>query len=554
MDVEFNDVEFNVSNGIGTIELNRPKAINSLTLEMLLAIDAQLADWENDPEVTEIAIRGAGERGFCAGADVRVLREQCMRNPQETLDFLFFEYDFDGRIARYSKPMTVYYRGVSMGGGLGFTNHGSHRVATQDVKMAMPEVGIGLWPDVAMTYPYSKAPGETGTYLAMSGATYDAASALYAGLVDEVVGGVDPETSQLAQDRVWIDECFVGDDAGVILAALESHENPRAREAAEVIRSKSPLSVCVALESIRRAAQASELEEVLFQDTILATHFVHNPDFVEGVRAQVVEKDYAPNWQHARVEDVSREELLSYFVPRALEAGEGWAAITAAATSVYPDQDEPLQFANTQSYEDGGDPLDQVSVYSATDSMPHWHYVGYGLTDVFDSGISSVEESGTRLSGFGYEFTMRIADENAGTAGAIPAAWPPAMMQLLAHQVVESGEAFVHGSLIMTPNPLVKDVDTPLTCLIFVADPSLPTVLTNSGEVRFLQAIGITTEEAQSISLVGLERFLEVYTRLYPLGVTVLDRPDLMDNEELVGHLIAPDDYEPEGFEVISND
>ena len=546
------DVEFNVSNGVGTIELNRPKAINSLTLEMLLAIDAQLADWETDPDVEEIVIRGAGERGFCAGADVRILSEQCARNPQETLDFLFFEYDFDGRIARYSKPMTVHYQGVSMGGGLGFTNHGSHRVATADLKLAMPEVGIGLWPDVGMSWPFSKAPGETGTYLAMTGAIIDAASALYAGLVDEVEGDVDAQGSQLAQDRVWIDACFAGDDASAILAALENHENPRAQETAAVIRSKSPLSVCVALESVRRAAQASQLEDVLYQDTILATNFVHNPDFVEGVRAQVVEKDYSPAWQHDRVEDVSREELLAYFTPRAFEAGAGWAAITAAATSVYPDQEEPLRFENAQSYEDGGDPLDQVSVYSVTEPVPHWHYVGYGLTDVFDSGISSIEESGTRLSGFGYEFTMRIADDQAGTSQAVPPAWPPAMLQLLAHQVVESGEAFVHGSLIMTPNPLVKGVDTPLTCLLFVTDPSLPTVLTDSGEVRFLQAIGISTEEAQSIGMAGLEKFLEVYSRLYPLGVTVLDRPDLMDNEELVGHLIAPADYEPEAGEEIS--
>lgn len=531
------DVVFSVTDGVGEIVLNRPKALNSLNLDMLHSIESQLAEWLDDDQVSSIVLSGTGDRAYCAGADVRELRDLVVTDPQSAFDWLRDEYRLDSMIANYPKPITCYQYGISMGGGLGIGSHGVFRVGNSSTKWAMPEVGIGLWPDVGMLFHLSRCPGEIGTHLALTGLTIDGASASYAGLLDEA-DDVDGDASELARERAWIDECYVGDDAATIIAALERHDDSRARETAELIRSRSPLSVCVTLEAIRRAAEMTDVDTALAQDLVLASHFVHNPDFVEGVRAQIVDKDRNPKWRHGRIEDVTRDEVLAYFTPRAQERTAGWQAITAVAEAAYPDQPAPLHYTTAVTYEEGGpDPLDGVSVYRATEPMPHWHYVGYGLTDIYDAEVTSVDDSGAELSGFGYELTLRVADEAAADPSGTPPAWPPALLQVIARHVVNSGEVFVPGSVVMSSNPLVQGVDTQITCLMFLADPDLKPTSTTSGEVRFVQAVGLTTDEAQAIGTVGVERFSDLFTRVHPKGVTALDRASVLTDSTITDAL-----------------
>lgn len=305
-----------VTDGLARLVLDRPRAINALDVDMLQAIGELLADWREDDEVQRVEISGEGERGFCSGADVRAIRQLVLDEPQRAVDFFEHEYTVNLMIAEYPKPITSRLHGISMGGGLGLALHCRRVVAEQDLVLAMPETGIGLFPDVGISWLLARMPGELGTWMAMTGQSIDAASALHAGLVDELLGSQPGEASQLERDRPWIDECFTGDDPVAILDALESHDDPRTRECATLLRSRSPWSVAVALEAVRRAARMGSVEEVLAQDARLARNYVADSDFVEGVRAQLVDKDRDPHWRHARVEDVPRELVLGMFEAR----------------------------------------------------------------------------------------------------------------------------------------------------------------------------------------------------------------------------------------------
>lgn len=314
------DVHFHHEGAQGRIVLDRPRAINALTPQMMDAIGEQLQAWAEDDDVDSVAILGEGERGFCSGADVRAIRELVLQQPQAAIDFFRTEYGVNQLIASYPKPVVSHLHGISMGGGLGLALHASRVVASPDLKLAMPETGIGLFPDVGVTWNLSRAPGEVGTYLALTGTTIDAADAQFAGLVHDVLlpAEMDDEfgvhaDSELAADRAWIDECFAGDDPVAIVAALEAHDEPKARQCAELIASRSPLSVAVALEQVRRAAAMADVAEVLAQDLVLATNFVAQSDFAEGVRAQLVDKDRNPSWAHASLTEVSREQVERMF-------------------------------------------------------------------------------------------------------------------------------------------------------------------------------------------------------------------------------------------------
>ncbi|HSN43321.1 MAG TPA: enoyl-CoA hydratase/isomerase family protein, partial [Propionibacteriaceae bacterium] len=243
------DVVFLVDDGVGRIRLNRPRAINALTHDMCLAVERQLLAWVDDDAVSEVELSGEGERGLCSGADVRALREHVLTEPARAIAFFTDEYRLDALIADYPKPFTALMHGICMGGGLGLSLHASRRVGTATTQLAMPETTIGLFPDVGSCYHLARCPGEVGAHLAMTGVAIDAASALWAGLIDELPDA-DPSTPcVLARDASWIDECYVGDAASGILARLEAHDDPRAREAGALIRTKSPWSVCVSLEA-----------------------------------------------------------------------------------------------------------------------------------------------------------------------------------------------------------------------------------------------------------------------------------------------------------------
>ena len=278
------DVVFEVDGGAAVLRLNRPRALNALSTEMFEAIAPRLTAWRDDPSITSLHLHGEG-RGFCAGADVRAMREMMLGGGVgPALDFLALEYRTDALVAGFGKPVTAHLHGIAMGGGLGLSMHGAHRVAAADLALAMPEVQIGLWPDVGMTWEFSRLPGQAGAWLAMTGRTIDAPTALGLGLVDEVEGMAAAPVLDLG----WVDECFVGDDPVEILARLESSSDERAQEAARRIRAKSPLSVCVALAAVRRAAGLAGPVEALDQDLRIARGLLPDCDFVEGVRAQLV--------------------------------------------------------------------------------------------------------------------------------------------------------------------------------------------------------------------------------------------------------------------------
>lgn len=310
MNTSTDELLVEVADGVGHLTLNRPRAINALTPAMCTGIHRTLDAWRDDPTITAVELRGAGERGLCSGADVRALR-QVVLDGGDYLEFFRIEYGMDAAIASFPKPYIAHQRGIVMGGGLGVSAHGSRRLAYPDAAFAMPETIIGFVPDVGILWYLAHAPGELGTHLALTASTIGAADAVLVGLADEVVGEAPPGV--LEGQRSWIDTCYAGDDPSQVIANLENHSDPAARAAAADLRQRCPLSVAVTLEAIRRAARMSGVAEVLAQDYVLAQHLVGGPDFAEGVRAQLVDKDRTPVWQHARIEDVTRVEVLACF-------------------------------------------------------------------------------------------------------------------------------------------------------------------------------------------------------------------------------------------------
>ncbi|MCW4601409.1 enoyl-CoA hydratase/isomerase family protein [Janibacter hoylei] len=329
------EVLFAVDGSLGRVLLNRPRAINSLTRDMVVAMRAQLEAWVEDPQVQTVSIEGAGERGLCAGGDVRAVREAHLAGTSGGVDFWADEYVLDAQIAEYPKPVVAVMDGIVMGGGLGISMFATARWATERSRIAMPETIIGFFPDVAATYLLSRAPGETGTHVALTGTTITGADAVALGLADAVVDSarlpdllagiaagnpVEPvpedattKADTLTSARGWIDECYAGDDAAAIVERLRAHDAPEARAAAEEISLRSPLSVAVTLEALRRAATAGSVREVLETDTVVARGLLQRADFAEGVRAQLVDKDRSPRWQHESVSDVTRAEVLAVF-------------------------------------------------------------------------------------------------------------------------------------------------------------------------------------------------------------------------------------------------
>lgn len=302
------EVMFEVSGGIGRITLNRPRQINALTTAMLAGIGDRLADWIDDDAVERVLLTGAGERGLCSGADVRALRaDLAVRGEAGAEVFFTIEYAVDALIAVYPKPFRADMSGITMGGGMGLSAHCSERVVRADSRLAMPETIIGLFPDVGVLYELSRAPGELGTHLALTGGGVGAADAVLVGLADRAEGDVPP--AELPAQRAWIDECYAGDDPVAIVRRLEEHPDADARATAAVLRERCPFGVAVSLAAIRRAATLPDVAAVLGQDLGLAVPMVLRPDFSEGVRAQVVDKDRNPTWNPARLEDVDPAEV-----------------------------------------------------------------------------------------------------------------------------------------------------------------------------------------------------------------------------------------------------
>lgn len=327
-----------IDNGVGRITLNRPKAINSLTQTMVDAMTVVLERWAGEDAVRAVLLDGAGERGLCAGGDVVALYHSAKAGGADARRFWFDEYRLNSAIGSYPKPYVALMDGIVMGGGVGVGAHGRVRVVTDRTKMAMPEVGIGFIPDVGGTYLLSRAPGALGLHVALTGAPISGADAIVLGFADHFVPhdaldafardvvdqGVDtaldrhtvqPPVSDLAAQRNWIDDCYVGASVPDIIDALRGHSAGPANDAAAVIAGRSPIALAVTLAAVRRAADLDTLEDVLIQEYRVSCAAARSHDFVEGIRAQLVDKDRNPNWSPTTLTDVTAADVEAYFAP-----------------------------------------------------------------------------------------------------------------------------------------------------------------------------------------------------------------------------------------------
>jgi enoyl-CoA hydratase len=336
------DVLPRVEGRCGRITLNRPKALNALTLGMVRGIQAALEAWEQDPAVEFVMIDGAGERGLCAGGDVRAIYDAARAGDFAAVERFFREeYELNQRIADYPKPYLALMDGIVMGGGVGVSAHGAVRVVTERSVLAMPEARIGFVTDVGATYLLSRTPGELGTYLGLTSARIGAADAIACGLADVYVEGdrvaglvaelmnrggaeaggcvrsfsAEPPAGRLSEGRGWIDACFGEATVEGIVAALAQRPEAEAGAAAEEIAKNSPTSLKVILEALRRGRVYGALGPCLAQELVLAQACVREGDFCEGVRAALVDKDRSPRWRPARLEEVAEERVKTFFEP-----------------------------------------------------------------------------------------------------------------------------------------------------------------------------------------------------------------------------------------------
>jgi enoyl-CoA hydratase len=326
----------------GIITLNRPQALNALTMTMVRGMAAALDEWEHDPQVTRIVVQGAGEKAFCAGGDIRQLYELGKAGKQdEALTFWREEYILNVRIQNYPKQYICLIDGIVMGGGVGISLHGSHRVAGDKYMFAMPEVGIGFFPDVGATYALPRLPGAAGMYLAVTGervkrddalalglATHGVASAQMPALIDALCEGEDPTAvlasfaaapapAPIALQRELIDDCFAKTSVAAILAQLESHAgsgNTFARKLSDGMKTRSPLSMVLACEQIKRG-QKLDFREAMRTEYRIVSRIMHGHDFYEGVRALIIDKDNAPAWKPDVLADVTSEMINAHFAP-----------------------------------------------------------------------------------------------------------------------------------------------------------------------------------------------------------------------------------------------
>ncbi len=335
---ESDEVLTRIDSGVGLITLNRPKAINSLNQTMVDVLGPLLTRWENDDTVRAVVLSGAGERGLCAGGDVVAVYHSARKDGVEVRKFWRDEYLLNGQIGRFAKPYVSLMDGIVMGGGVGVSAHGSVRVVTETSKIAMPEVGIGFIPDVGGAFLLSRAPGKLGLHAALTGAPFSGADAIALGFADHYVPharlgafvqaivddgvesalaahAVEPPASNLVAQRHWIDSCFAGETVGDIVAALRGHNAGPAQDAANLIATRSPIAVSVALEAVRRAAKLDTLEDVLVQDYRVSSASARSHDLVEGIRAQIIDKDRNPKWSPPNLAAVSAADIDAYFAP-----------------------------------------------------------------------------------------------------------------------------------------------------------------------------------------------------------------------------------------------
>jgi enoyl-CoA hydratase len=337
-----------VDGPVGRLILNRPKAINALTHEMVLAMTEALDDWATDDRISCVVVTGAGDRGLCAGGDIRSIYWDARSGGTGSVDFWADEYRLNSFIARYPKPYVALMDGLVMGGGVGVSAHGSVRVVTERSRIAMPETGIGFVPDVGGTWLLSRMPGRIGIHAALTAGTFSGCDAIAGGLADHLVPAarlpelldslsagtppadavaalVEPATAAPARDvqpagdaqpadgRAWIDACYAADTVEEILERLRGHGDPEAAATAQLIAAKSPTALKVTLAALRRAAGLPDLDAALVQEFRVSTACLRSPDLAEGIRAQIIDKDRTPHWSPARLVDVDAAAVERFF-------------------------------------------------------------------------------------------------------------------------------------------------------------------------------------------------------------------------------------------------
>ena len=322
------EILFEIRDTTGWVIFNRPQALNALTHDMTRQLHARLDAWAADDAIARVVIEGAGGRAFCAGGDIRHLYQVMGRGDAPFIDaFYRDEYRLNHRIHTYPKPYIAVIDGVVMGGGVGVSIHGSHRLVTENALFAMPETGIGFFPDVGATWFLPRMAGEIGMYLGLTGSRLGPADALYCGVATHYVprdriaealadldrATADPGPPPLARRRAAIDRCFSRPSVEAIIEALEAEGGDWAEHTLAVMAAKSPTSQKVAYRQLRRGAALS-FAEAMSLEFRLSQRFCAEPDFLEGVRAAVIHKDRDPQWRPASLAEVSVAHIDAYFV------------------------------------------------------------------------------------------------------------------------------------------------------------------------------------------------------------------------------------------------
>ncbi len=327
----------------GLIRLNRPKALNSLTIPMVRTIAAALDEFAGDQAVASVLVMGEGERGFCAGGDIRAIHLSGRSGDGLAETFWREEFRLNHRIASYPKPYVALMDGITMGGGVGLSSHGRHRIVTERTRLAMPETGIGYFPDVGATWLLPRTPGESGTWMALTGLDINASDAIYTGLadvymsssrleeavhrltnlsagsssddVDAVLRDLSEQVDEgrLQANAAMIDRAFHFNRVEDIASALAAEEGEFAAETRRVMLTRSPTSLKLALRLLRAGRQSRTLGECLARELGACMHVLHGPDFYEGVRAAVIDKDRNPKWSPPTIALVNDEMIGRFF-------------------------------------------------------------------------------------------------------------------------------------------------------------------------------------------------------------------------------------------------
>jgi len=348
------EILISVESGVARIRLNRPKAIHALTTAMCDAMSAALLAWRTDPNVEVVVIDHAEGRGFCAGGDVVMLARSGNEDAEEAKRFFFAEYRLNQLLFAYDKPTVAIMDGITMGGGVGIALPCDYRIATQNTRLAMPETGIGLFPDVGGGWYLSRLPGRVGQFMALTGARLDGAECRYlqlathyveqAGieeLVERIVkapgrvkgalgtAGASVPDAKIEANLPQISKLFASDRLDEVLAALEGDESDWANSELATLRTKSPLSCKVSLRLLAEGANRASFTDEMRAEYALAGRVVRTHDFREGVRAVLIDKDNAPHWDPATPEEVTDEMLDVLFEP--LPPSEQWTPFPEAA-------------------------------------------------------------------------------------------------------------------------------------------------------------------------------------------------------------------------------